>query len=750
MMLRLVKGHLQCLMGGLLFALLIPSLLAASPRLKQFDVFVGYDNVAVTGAWVPLTFEMLNEGPTLKGMLEIHPAQKQGGTIRRVPLELPTGTRKRLCVPVFVDTYYNQTWDVFLRDEDGRTLEQCPDVRPKLLVSDETVVLGTLPKSVGGMPLLPEVNRNFSRFQPLTARLTPELFPDHPLALEGLTALYLNAEKALELREAQVRSLLAWVQQGGHLLIGLHSPAEAKAVPWLARLLPVQPEGMEKTVFLPALLDWTRTSHQRIYSPAGHLLAVQPGFEQVARREDSPTPPPGALVTGEVVEGRVLAAHEGRPLIVSTQRGRGLVTVLLFAPELEPFRSWEHRRYFFAKLLELPPHFFDTKPPPSQASHYFYRGFIDGLMGLITDSRQIRQLPLGWIMVLLLGYLTVIGPVDYFLLRKLKRPMLTWITFPAYVVMFSALIYWVGYKLRAGQREWNEMHVADIHPRDQGGALIRGWNFIGTYAPANLSYPLASTAPAASLRHEYRLYGGPSLWSQKRSDVVHQGDSFKGSVDVPVWTSQMYVEEYYQPLRQAPITATLVSDHGPLKVQVRNHLDRPLALVTILSEAGVASLPDLNPGQTAVIPLTNQTSFLHFLTNTLAPLWSAASLDRSADLNPDTQPMQPEDWLKWTMAASLVRTLERRTDQSAVLSTPMFDLGLCLKRGNVVLFAAVADHLPKAPLPTQMQEFQKGFRHTVYRLVLPPPANPLSPPGNPPATSRPVSQAGPAGGKPVP
>jgi len=36
--------------------------------------------------------------------------------------------------------------------------------------------------------------------------------------------------------------------------------------------------------------------------------------------------------------------------------------------------------------------------------------------------------------------------VDRWWLRKIGKPMLTWITFPCYVVMFSLMIYLIGYK----------------------------------------------------------------------------------------------------------------------------------------------------------------------------------------------------------------------------------------------------------------------------------------------------------------
>ena len=48
----------------------------------------------------------------------------------------------------------------------------------------------------------------------------------------------------------------------------------------------------------------------------------------------------------------------------------------------------------------------------------------------MIDSKQVRKLPVEWLLLLLIVYLVVIGPLDQYWLKRIKRPMLTWITFP--------------------------------------------------------------------------------------------------------------------------------------------------------------------------------------------------------------------------------------------------------------------------------------------------------------------------------
>ena len=86
---------------------------------------------------------------------------------------------------------------------------------------------------------------------------------------------------------------------------------------------------------------------------------------------------------------------------------------------------------------------------------------LDGIAGSLIESRQIQKLPVGWLMLMLTTYLIIIGPLDRWFLQKIHREMWTWVTFPAYVLFFSILIYYVGFRLRSGQLEYRELHLED-------------------------------------------------------------------------------------------------------------------------------------------------------------------------------------------------------------------------------------------------------------------------------------------------
>ena len=55
---------------------------------------------------------------------------------------------------------------------------------------------------------------------------------------------------------------------------------------------------------------------------------------------------------------------------------------------------------------------------------------------------DVKVVPFGWVALLIFGYILLIGPIDYFFLKKVVgRLELTWITFPTCVIVISVAAY---------------------------------------------------------------------------------------------------------------------------------------------------------------------------------------------------------------------------------------------------------------------------------------------------------------------
>ena len=707
---------------------LCSGLCAAERAALQFDVFLGHggqptgtDGIVREAGWFPVAVELQNDGPPFNATFEL----AGGGQTRRIVVELPTNTRKRFIIPAFASSA--AIWDARLVDERGKVRAEKTGLRPLRSLAAESILLGATARTFGGLPKLPELKNNNSRspIQPLVARMPVEQYPDTALALESLNAIYLNSEKALELKANQAEALLAWLHEGGHLIIGVEQPSDVNATPWLRPFLPCDLTGVGSIKSSRDIIQWLsagdaqdadafRSSQVRdqrfrpmrvsrlvgpVAYPAG-WLAPDSEFEQV----EIP------VATATLRDGQAVLSVHGIPLIVSARRGRGEITVLLFSPEREPFRSWKNREWFWAKLVSVPPRWFG----PEYLNAYGGSS-IDGVFGAMIDSRQVRKLPVQWLLLLLVVYLLVIGPLDQYCLKRLNRQMLTWLTFPIYVALFSLLIYYIGYKLRAGETEWNELHLVDILPHGET-AEWRGRTYASVYSPVNARYKVVGEQPQATLRGEFM-----SAWSGgqegSRADVVQRDKGFEAEISVPVWTSQLFVSDWLQS-GDYPFHASLVARGRNWEVTLENHLDRELKDVRLVVRDRIFSLGNLPPKKVTSFSVEETGMLLRDFVMQTGGQFQMAAQNRQHAFGDNASRWLELNSTNLTAASFAAQLANVGPNQRGFVCPEGMDLTPVVERGDAVLLAWDPGH---APGNGSMNRFKtvRSHRDTLLRVAVP-------------------------------
>src|ERR1035441_5557228 len=644
----------------LILALWLPMFCGGTLTLRavlQFDVFLGYDWIVPQASWFPVVCEIKNDGPPFVGTVELDGGRFNQEQNRRAVIELPTGTLKRFVIPVFATAGNLGSWDLRLLDERGKIRAEQTGLRAKRGISANAPLIGALARTPAGMPVIRPILPQDTVLQPGSARFLPTVFPDNPVVLQGMDCLYLNSEKALDLKVNQVNAIFDWLNGGGHLIVGVEQIADISATPWLRSVLPCSLNDIRPVQAHPELQEWLRSATwptgfvepprnqaaaygQRRYGlprrpgtasqipPPPQVEQsgpqAQPGVSAAEPFKDLPDDPAfeaAALqvAMGELGDGQVVAAAGDKPLIVTANRGRGRVTLLLFSPEREPFRSWKNLPTFWAKLVEVPGAWYVSADYRQQGGWS-----SDGIFGAMIDTRQVHKLPVTWLLLLLVVYLVVIGPLDQRWLKRIGRPMLTWITFPCYVVLFSLLIYFIGYKLRAGESEWNELHVVDVLPKAEQVEL-RGRTYASVYSPSNQRYLLEGRQEFATLRSEFA-----GTWSGaqpgEKATFLQAGDgSFKAEIFVPVWTSQLFVSDWWQPV-PVPLSLTVVPQGAQWQVTVENHTERALTSAHIVIENYIMELAGEVPARKArtfTVSRENGTPLADFVARYGAPFQGA-------------------------------------------------------------------------------------------------------------------------------
>ena len=714
-------------------SLLVFTIVAASSARAElrFDVFPGYDGTVREAAWFPITCEIFNDGPPIRGIIELAPANFGKGQTQRVPVELPSGTLKRIVIPAFMPNRYPTPWDVRLIDERGRVVKDALGVQAQRAVGWETKIIGSLPRTASGMVSLRSIKRNQPDMQPASTRFQSQMLPDNPLLLEGLDAIYLNSEAATTLRSSQVNALIAWVNAGGHLIVAIEQVADVNGSPWLKNILPVEPRDIVTVARHDELTRWlieatraenisnqqdppkpqsiprNRRNRQNMPMPVSPSPVVEKdvtAFTDVGR-DDAFAAAEIRVVTGALRDGKAVVSVGELPLIITGNRGLGRVTALMFSPEREPFKSWKDLPMFWTKMLDVPMELY--------TSINYYPGYgngADGIFGAMLDSRQVHKLPVGWLLVLLVVYLLVIGPFDRIWLKKINKPMLTWITFPCYVIFFSGLIYFIGYRLRAGESELNELHVVDVL-RNGERAELRGRSYMSIYSPSNAKYPMQSTLKFATLRGEY--LASHNGQTSDKAELLHTGDNFKADLFVPVWTSQLCLSDWWTS-GEIPLTVAIKAKSDGWSVTVENLSGKAITVARLVVGQLIFDLGDFSPGQRKTMELKssggNSTDI--FVRN-LAGQYQNAVQERQYAFG-RSGGGHIDDLADASMASSLLGEISEVHSGMNFPASPGLDLSAAVKRGGALLLAWSPD---MSPVPAINQfKTKRTASNTLWRV----------------------------------
>ncbi len=703
----------------------------------QFDVFPGYDGIVPEASWFPLVCEVKNDGPSFTATVEVEPGNYSAGQTRQYQVELPTGTLKRFVLPVFCASRgMLSSWDVRLFDSRGKVRAENANLRARKVPPADVPLIGELARTPSAIPpLWVGPGQQQADFQPAVARLLTPIFPDNPLVLEGMTVLYLNSEKAVELRASQVNALYDWLLAGGHLVVAVEQPGDVNATAWLKSLLPCEVKDVQAVERHAELQSWIegisappQPEAQEPPPPRqrrpGAYQGRPPGFYTQGMPQVRPTPSADAIrgdlgedaafetnalqvATCKLSDGQAVVTSQGAPLIVTARRGRGHVTALLFSPEREPMRSWKNLPAFWSRVVEIP------KTWSALSSSLHQGGWSsDGIFGAMLDTRQVHKLPIEWLLLLLVVYLVVIGPLDQFWLKRIGKPMLTWITFPSYVVFFSLLIYFIGYRLRAGESEWNELHLVDVLLNGDH-TQWRGRTYASVYSPSNQRYTLKSDEPYATLRSEF--VGSWSTGDSGEHPKVQQlGDGFQADVFVQVWTSQLLVADWLKPEDPPLLVSVSPKDESTWSVKVENHSDKDITEAHLGVAGWLIPLGDVAKGQTRTFEVSKSqgVSARDFVLNH-GRNFQDAVMSRQRAFGSTTRG-HIDDLPGASIAASLLSDL---SETEHFLAPHGLDVTAAARGKSAVLFAWAADYSPIKPL----NQFtpRRLHKNTLWRVAVP-------------------------------
>lgn len=475
--------NLILLLFALASLLLIGSELHAQeekPRIT--DVRVGFVNAYKLGCWTPLQVDIEGGSQPLTGVLRITVPDGDGVPTTVVsPPTRPVGIEpgRTTTVPLYVRVgQSNAPLEAKFISTDSKTrVARTFFAGPE---AGDGIIAGGLPATnrllvALGPPLgLSDLLANDSDNELTRTRLiqlesTADL-PTQWQGYEGVETLVLTTSqpelyRPLLQNNARVEAIRRWVEMGGKLVIFCGSQAE-ELLGANGALVELIPGKFSEIVDIQQSqpLETFSGSEQSI-TPDRRVSFQTPVFTDIRGR----------------LEAVVRRGPLDVPLVIRSYLGFGELTFVGLDFDRPPLRDWSGRVSFLRKVLD-----WDSGRNYQQGTN---ETVAESNEDILTQLRNVLDqsfvgvtvVPFALVAFLVMGYILLIGPGDYFLVNKiLKRPEFTWISFPLMVVAVSAAAYWFANWQKGDQLRLNQVEIVDF---DATTNAVRGTTWTHFFTP---------------------------------------------------------------------------------------------------------------------------------------------------------------------------------------------------------------------------------------------------------------------------
>lgn len=385
-------------------------------------------------------------------------------------------------------------------------------------------------KPVAGVPQASNASRPL---KPIAAKR--EMVPDRWAGLESADAVVLHDFSHSALAPAQIDALRGYVATGGTLIVTGGANWQRLASSPLASLWPVVPTGSSA-----ATAGETRALVQR------YVKSPTDGADRLGGS-------PAVLTRGTLKSDTVLlTGSASQPLSAVRSTGAGRVVWLAFDPSQPPFIGWRGQEKLWLELTKrmVEPVRFEGADPERRLQFGAYepqyreygeqqnKGATSTILQVIKKLPQLQMPATSVIAWFLAGYVFLLVPVNYFVLRAFDRREWAWFSVPLIAVAFSFASYQAARRIKG--TDLLRRHVSVV----QGAqGLARTDAMLWVRSPRRAYYSVSS--PNASMvLSDYQVFGEDERPQETRVRIDELTRSLRAEdVSVPMWTEAQFTGE---------------------------------------------------------------------------------------------------------------------------------------------------------------------------------------------------------------
>jgi len=534
---------------------------AQTPGNVTITAQAGLDGFCEVDKWLPVHVTVENTGADINARVQAtYKNNLDGQTVDGVDISLPSTSRKEFFLYLMPQGLM-RTFTVSVLDGNKVLAKTNLNINCS---SDPTTLFGVLADNPSTYTMLNNVRPVTGVTR--TAQLKISDLPDRAQGWGMLDALIISNVDTGTLTLEQKQALELWLANGGKLFVtgGIQWQTTTAG---LNEFLPIKLASTQNVTGLSALSAYA--------------------IDSTSLESES------ILATGAIQkDGNILVKQNNIPLLIEKQIGYGKVYYFAADPGLQPLSDWAGMQNIYEHLLAF------KSPKPSWA----YGSWDPNQARTALSTLPELALPSFVYICCWLGlYIVIVGPANYFILRRIKRPELAWATVPVLVIIFTSLAYFSGYLYRGTRPILNRIMLTQAW---QGITEAQTTALVGLYSPSRTTYNVESqdqflVFPYPDMNEN--LQGNYNWLSLKNETGITLPD-----VRVEIGGMQsLGMEGSLPPLEiQHDLTLTLTDNTPLFKGSITNTSKYTLRNAALVTPSGWSLIGDMAPNESKDISTT--------------------------------------------------------------------------------------------------------------------------------------------------
>jgi hypothetical protein len=399
--------------------------------------------------------------------------------------------------------------------------------------------------------------------------LTPATLDPVAQALATFDAIVLTNVDSARLTRDQLTALSRYVQAGGSLVL-------VGGPDWQETLRPLP------RTLVPGTLAGARTLPNLSGLHAVGASGI-PENPTIVSRLVHPT-------------GSVLAQQAGIPLIVRNHVGLGRIIYLAFDPSVDPIASWRHAGELTSSLVrQATPQVINRLAVSGSQS-----GIFTGRFGAGTIRQELANVPgateptFVLLVILVLLSILILGPLNFLVFRRLRRPEVAWFAIPLLALGLLAAGVNTTLHFKGNLVLLNTVGVVEMNGSSE---TYPATLYVGLFSSVRGAYHVVYNGHALTESlPEYSFNGtspssalpvGVNLSEGARTTIDFPSMGMWSTRSVALWTTVHIAGSVHGSVQVAP--------DGTLVGTIRNDTDFTLMAPAILAGSAVRRLANLPP-----------------------------------------------------------------------------------------------------------------------------------------------------------